>query len=149
MGSAANGNAPKYGDLVEDWACDALYLDYVDETHYDAVTLDGVRVQIKGAMRWVDNGTSRTGGQARCRGRFKFYEGDHEALVEDDGIYLLVVYEDDDDGIDVKRCGYATPEKVEEVVDGGWYSENDRRERSKGLIYRTTWNSFLEVDDGD
>lgn len=144
---AANGNAPQYGEMVEEWACDALFLSYEDETHYDAENHNGRLVQIKGARHWVNNGYNRQGEQARCRGRFKFFEGDHERLKEDDGIYLLVVYEKDGGGgINVVEAAYYTPEKVGEIIDGDWYSEGDIREASKGLVYRTTWSSFLEVD---
>lgn len=150
-----NGNAPTYGDLVEEWACTVFGLDYHDETYYDAVTTQGVDVQIKGCKQWVGNGYYADGTERRCRGRFKFFEGDHDTLAEEGGVYLLIVYEDDgddedDESIDPVAYGFFTPDAVEEVVDGDWYSEGDRRERKKGLVYRTTWNSFFDpevVDD--
>lgn len=142
-----NGHAPSYGDLVEEWACDNLFLERESETHYDAVMANGTRVQIKGAMRWVKNGHQPNGERRRCRGRFKLWENDHEALTEDDGLYLLVVYEDDDGDIEPVTAAFFTPEQIEETVEGDWYSEGDPRERSKGMIYRTVWTSFFEQEE--
>lgn len=141
-----NGDAPHWGEAAELWACDYFGYEHADEKHYDVLN-DCERIQIKACRKWVKNGIDSRGNQTRCRGRFKFWEGDHDELVGDDGRYLLIVYEKDEDkpfGIEVCAHEHFDPDEVREEINGDWYSENDIREASKGQVYRTTWPSFFE-----
>jgi len=144
-----NGDAPHWGEAGEAWACDHYDYEYVDESYYDV--LDGdEKIQVKACCRWVKNGYDSQGNQTRCRGRFKFWSVDHMELAEDDGRYLLIVYERNEDaefGIDVVAHDHFDPEEVREVINGEWYSENDIRESSKGDIYRKTWPAFFDKGD--
>lgn len=142
-----NGRAPHFGDRIESWACDVFGMEYVDETAHDSLLEDGTPVQIKGAQLWVGNGY-RNGEPQRCRGRIKLWEGDHETLVDEGGLYLIVVYTVNSDGINVLASDWFEPEDVADVVGGDWYSEGDPRERSKGLVYRTTWPAFFPDLEG-
>ena len=146
--TAANGNAPTWGDLVEDWVGDAFGLEYVDESYYDFLDDDGTKVETKGAQVWINNGY-RNGKQQRTRGRFKFWSGSHDELVAEDGDYILVVYEEDDDGdinvLAVQRVKAAT---VTEFVGGCWYDvRSNPRVASKGDPYRLSWSKVFPLSE--
>lgn len=142
---SGNGDCHEWGEAVEMWVCGKYGFDYVDETHHDAATESGKPIQIKGCRKWVSNGSDK-----RCRGRAKFWEKDHEYLKEESGLYLLVVYEQDHDemyDIDVQKAQLFTAARIEQLIDNGWYTENDPRERKKGRIYRTTWADYFDPED--
>jgi hypothetical protein len=83
--------APTIGDENERRACERFDLDSRDEPHYDAVR-DGVPIEVKGCQRWLSAGADK-----RERGRFRLWSNAHEALVDEGGEYLFVVYGQDGD----------------------------------------------------
>lgn len=142
---SGNGDCHEWGAAVEMWVCGKYGFDYVDETHHDAVTAGGKPIQIKGCRKWVSNGPD-----SRCRGRAKFWEKDHEYLRDEGGMYLLVVYEQDHDemyDIDVQKAQLFTAERIHNLIEDGWYTENDPREAKKGQVYRTTWADYFDPED--
>ncbi|MFH5797567.1 hypothetical protein [Haladaptatus sp. CMAA 1911] len=53
----------------------------------DLMEADGTKVQIKGCLEWTKTATGRR------RGRYRLWLPDHVQLVEDDAVYLFVVYD--------------------------------------------------------
>jgi len=149
-----NGNAPTLGDLVEKWATERFPFEYADEDFFDHIGQSGTKIQVKGAKAWIKNGYNN-GNQSYTRGRWKFYEGDHEQLVENDGVYLLIVYDADDpddlDDLDILAWKIVGPDVVEEAIDE-WWDTTDIRCSAKGQTRRLSWLDILEdekVDDDD
>lgn len=143
--ATSNGDCHEWGEAVEMWVCGKFGFEYVDETHHDALSEGGAPIQIKGCRMWVSNGPDK-----RCRGRAKFWQEDHRYLQQEDGLYLLVVYEQADAeeyNIDVQKAQLFTAEQIDALIQDGWYTENDPREAEKGLVYRTTWADYFDPEE--
>jgi hypothetical protein len=153
-GAAKNGEAPTLGDLVEQWADNRFPWDYHDEWYYDFEGLRDKPIQVKGTQPWIKNGYDDRGNRKYCRGRFKFWRGDHSKLDDHDGVYLLVIYDEvhGGDAIRVVAWKIIGTSALEDAVGGDWWDVNSNgRTASKGDIYRTSWATFFddsEVDDG-
>lgn len=146
---AANGNAPHFGDLVQDWACDRFDMEFHDKSHYDALRPDGTKVEVRGAQVWIQNGYCN-GDPTRTRGRFKFWSASHDDLAADDGVYLLIVYEtvendDGEDEINVLAFRWVNPATITEVVGDCWYDvRSNPRTATKGDPYRLSWSHIFQ-----
>jgi hypothetical protein len=107
-------------DWCERSAATRYRLERVDENVCDAYTTEdtpvrmlgaGVPVEVKGCARSIDNGHGRG-----MKGRFTFHVGTFEELVERGGEVALVVYEEVDDSILIRRCGLVPASVVEDLL---------------------------------
>jgi len=163
--SPALAHAKRIGKDVEDLALAAVeQLESAPDSqaHHDAETVacltpnaaDGLQfgsiavvepdteVDIKAAIR-------RTDATDCPRGRWFFKgaeTGQHDALVQSGAMYLLVVYDEDDDGDREIRAMLLVPAAVlDEVLRGRCY-ESGRRE---GLVSKLTWSALIDPSDLD
>lgn len=144
MTDCANGEAPSYGDAVEQWVTDNLGHEYVDDGYHDHTHCEtGEPIQTKGTQPFIKNGFER-GEQQFCRGRFRLWEEDHEELIENDGRYLFVLYRDYEAEIVVVEHVLIDPEDVEEMVGGSieWHDLNRTQWRA-GRSTHIAWNKLL------
>lgn len=149
--AAANGNAPTLGDLVEAWVTQEFDYEHADEDFFDHLGPSGTKIQVKGTQKWIKNGY-KGGDQQWTRGRFKLWEGDHEKLAEEGGLYLLIIYEEvedadeDEDDINVLAWELVEPPEVDDAVDEWWTVDNIRCS-TKGDVQRIRWPTFIDPDD--
>jgi len=97
--------SPEHGTVVELLMCDYLGLDHVDGAAVDARDSDGTPIQIKGCRREHSNGGDET-----VPGRWDVWSETLLHLLADDGMYLLVVYNDDIEPLSV------APDNFEDYV---------------------------------
>lgn len=150
--SAANGNAPTYGTLVENWAEGRFPAwEYVDESWHDFETPRGTCVEVKATQPWVSNGHDSNGNPSRARGRFKLWSEEHQSLKDDDGVYLYVLYEETDDGgIDVLEWRILDTEQTEVATGSEWYEvTTNPRASSKGDVKRIRWPCIIAPEEVD
>lgn len=141
-----NGGAPTWGELVERWAEEHLGLRIVDGTNYDARTSDGTPVQIKGCQRWTANGYEPDGTPKRTRGRFRLWETPLVHLLADDGLYLLVLYDEEADpesGEFVERFAFKEPVDVGQLAKGKW---SPGHRPGKGKQAKLPWPEVFDVE---
>jgi hypothetical protein len=159
--------ARQIGEDIEDLVLDAVdELRAVDEpnAHHDAeavallaprevpdatlrlgsipVVESDTHVEIKAALRRTDS--------AGCpRGRWFFKgreDGQHAALLDAHGVYLLAVYDEHDDGERVLLGMLVVPATiVDELLSGRWYDSG----RVEGAVAKVTWSTLLDPDDLD
>lgn len=93
---------------------------------------DGTPVEIKSAMHQYS-------GQ---RGRFYFRQGQHEALVDDAGAYLLVVYEADGRDLHILGMLAVAATTVDGALEGGdWIARDRDDERGYRQL---SWARFID-----
>lgn len=163
--SPRKAHAKVVGEDVEDLVADTVDdLDLVDEAdaHHDAVTTGlltptpalpfgsvclleaGTRVEIKTCCLETSNGDRPTPGRWFFKGR---RDGQHAALLEDRGAYLLTVYRDPDQAGDqereVVRMLLLPASIVDELLDGSWYDSG----RTEGEVAKLAWTALLDGGD--
>lgn len=163
--SPALAHAKRIGTDVEDLVLDAVeQLEPAADSHahHDAVTVALLtpsaadRLQF-GSIAVVEADTEfeikaairRTDAADTPRGRWFFKgceDGQHAALLDSGGMYLLAVYEEDDDGERELVAMLVIPASVmDEVLRGRWY-ESGRRE---GLVSKLTWSALIDPESLD
>jgi hypothetical protein len=104
-----------------------------------AVVEPDTDVEIKAAKR-------RTDATGTPRGRWFFKgceDGQHHELVQEGAMYLLAVYEEDDDGEREVVAMLLVPATVmDEVLRGRWYESG----RCEGLVSKLTWTALIDPD---
>lgn len=145
---STNHGTPDIGDRIEDWVTEQFGYDHVDAQWYDhRGTNAGRKIQVKGTRPWLKDGYRSDGTQRWCRGRFKVWEKDHQKLYENDGVYLLVLYTEQDDGtLDIVHWKFASPEDVTEALPDDWWDVDDCRTGGKGRHARINWSYLIDGD---
>lgn len=161
--SPALAHAKRIGEDVEDLVLDAvdeLYPADDSRAHHDAetatlltpstadqLTLGSIAVVEPDTDVEIKAANRRTEASGTPRGRWFFKgrdDGQHNALVETGAMYLLAVYDEDDDGERELLAMLLVPASViDEVLRGRWY-ESGRRE---GLVSKLTWSALIDPDD--
>lgn len=163
--SPALAHAKRIGTDVEELVLDAVEaLAPADDSqaHHDAETIaaltpsadDGLQF---GSIAVVEPDTEveikaaklRTDASDTPRGRWFFKgceDGQHHELVSKGAMYLLTVYDEDEDGERALLAMLLVPATVvDEVLRGRWY-ESGRRE---GLVSKLTWSALIDPSDLD
>ena len=113
------GRVGRYGNLVEKWAARnyPIELDYpmFRGLKFDGTTTDGRICDVKGSMA---NGVRPT---------FKFWKDQHDALAADSGIYILVWYEAQADGVTIL---YSRSVEARSLRIENWTNPGDTHHRS-------------------
>lgn len=152
MVASASGNAgaPTYGDLAEQWVTDRFGYEHVDQEWYDHV--GAVRkIQVKATQVWIGDGYDPNGTHRRRRGRFRLWEHDHKRLLDDDAVYLFILYEIDEamSEINVVHWKFVDPTDVVPNLPSGWWDESNTRRQSKGRSARLTWTHIIDKEAVD
>lgn len=151
--SSTNGKAPTYGDHVEVAVAKRFDLELIDAPFYDARATNetpklkfGTPVQIKGTQSKIRNGYDANGNQKYTAGRLTFWREELLHLLEDDGRYVVAVYDDDRQAgekgfLDGIRA--LTPKEVGEVAGDSWHPAH---RPSKGERAKVNWKRILGGD---
>lgn len=108
----------------------------VEDRFFDAQLGDS-EVEIKAATRWSPNGSS-----GRARGRFYVKKKAHTRLLENQGKYLLAVYEEDDDGSrEIVATVLVSAGYLDEFL-GEWYDSG----RAEGEVAKVSWGKVIDPD---
>lgn len=142
-----NGGAPTLGESIEDWVTERFGYEHTDEQWYDHVGDHGTKIQVKGTQRWIRDGYYDNGNPRRRRGRFRLWEFDHQKLVQNGGVYLLILYEETRHGIKVNHWQFVKPGRVGDILPGDWHDIDNVRTNSKGRSQRVRWNLLFDEDE--
>ena len=121
------------GQQIEHHLADALGFERVDANAFDLRGTSGTRIQVKGAMR-----------RLRCekrRGRLTFWEDPLRELLENGGVYLIVVY--DPDPLTVHYLEGRSPPEIQTLLEGRWERVDHR---NKGRRARRPWSKVVDID---
>lgn len=117
--------AKRVGEQIEAVVIERRGFEAVDREAVDApdaVANDGTPVEVKACKRRISNGSGETAGRWYLRRRA------HEALLEEGGDYLLVVYDEADGSLEVLDEQLVPADVVDAIVSAGSWS----RVRSRG-----------------
>ncbi|MFB6114387.1 MAG: hypothetical protein ABEJ58_09855 [Halodesulfurarchaeum sp.] len=139
------------GDRVEDLAADRLDAEVVPDHEaywFDLETASGEPVDVKGCRRRIKDG-HRYGEQQYRAGRFWIPREYHERLVENDGYYALIVYEEQSGDIEVVRFALLPAAFLEPYI-GEWSTTGDRTRHSADEAAKIRHTSvFPGLEEGD
>lgn len=106
---------------------------------------DGTLAEIKACRIRQSNGERTTPG----RWTFKGNEGgQHAHLVAEGAVYILIVYQDTDDGLSIVGAVIITAHDLDRLLTGHWYDVN----RHEGTMARLGWPHLINrdtIDGGD
>jgi len=123
--------------VFEEYPVAPYRAEWFDGRVYDSHPLQGGReVQIKGARKWIKNGSGRT------RGRFCLWDGDHRELVEQDALYLFAVY-DPDKSDPVLRERVIPARELSARVDGALNWQETEHMTKDGRPARVNWRRIF------
>jgi len=142
--------SPEHGQVVELLMCEHLGLTYADGPVADARDSDGhTPIQIKACQREHANGGDET-----VPGRWDAWSETLLHLLHDDGLYLLVVYDGDQDPAEVTPADLDDYVLAWKFVDAAEFGEliepdawHDGGRPSKGQRARVFWTDVFERDE--
>ena len=162
--SPALAHAKRIGTDVEDLVLDAVdELEPADDpqAHHDAETVALLTPSTHDLLAFasiavVEADTDVEIKAAKCRtdaantprGRWFFKgceDGQHDALVQSGAMYLLAIYDEEDDERELLAMLLVPASIMDEVLRGRWY-ESGRRE---GLVSKLTWSALIDPDHFD
>ncbi|QLG62221.1 hypothetical protein [Halorarum salinum] len=160
----ALAHAKAIGHDVEEFvvdAIDAFELAYETDVHHDAIVTEPVScdleaaggvpvvfvglvtleadqlVEVKACVRSASNGDATTPGRWLFKGAD---EGQHGALVDEDAVYALTVY--DGEGASRELLAIVPADVVDELISDSWYGV-DRREN---WVAKLGWTHVLDEE---
>lgn len=143
---ATKFGSPEHGTVVELLMCEHLGLAHEDGTVADARASDGRPIQVKACQDEHANG-----GDERVPGRWDAWSETLLHLLADGGMYLLVVYDGDQDPAEVGPGDFEEYVLAWEFVDAEEFGQliepdawHDHNRPSKGQRARVFWTAVFD-----
>lgn len=130
MASRATPNADK-GTSIERYRAKERNGHHVPEAWFDVEAEDGTPVEVKSTQRRLASGR---------RGRFRFWQEQHENMEDHTGEYDLVVTEDDSTAFERTLSA----DEVSEVIEDAGISWTGAGDHHMGRQAKVPWSYFFE-----